>query len=176
MHNLPITHVTFAQKLNFIQRFIGRWVRFYPFWPPFFPLMFPKQGKFGWYIKNYHMHNLAITHMTFSQKITFIQGFIERWARFYPFWPQFCHLMSPKQDKFGWCIENCHMHNLPITHVTFAQNITFIQGFIGRWARFYPFWPPFFPLCPLKKVNLGDISKIVTYTTFLSLMWHLPRK
>ena len=53
--------------------------------------------------------------------------------------------MPPKEGKFGWYIESSHLHNSPTSHVTFALKITFKLGFIGRWARFYPFWPPFLP-------------------------------
>ena len=137
LHISPILHVTFAQKITFIQGFIGRWARLYQFWPQFSPFMSPKQGKFRWYIKSCHLHILPTTHVTFAQKITFIQGFIRRWARFYPFWTPFCLLMSPKQGKFGWYIKICHMHNLPTIHVTFGL-YTGIYMEMGTFGYFRP--------------------------------------
>ena len=98
-------------------------------------------------------------------------------ACFYPFWPLAFPLMSPKQGKFGWYIKSCHGRILPTYNVTYAPKITFILWFIGGWARFYPFWPPVKPtLCPRNKVNVGDISKVVTCASYPLLMWHIPQK
>ena len=83
--------------------------------------------------------------MTFTPWITFILGYIGRWARFYPFWPPFCPLLPLKQGKFVWYIKSYHLHISPTSNVTFSLKITFILGFIGRWTRFYRFWPSFLP-------------------------------
>ena len=90
------------------------------FWPQFSPLMPLKQGKFWWYIKSCHLHISPTFHVTFYLKITFILGFIGRWARFYSFWPPFCPLMPLKHGKFGWYYDTIDRYISPI--VSFLQN------------------------------------------------------
>ena len=140
----PTSHVTYSLKITFLPCFIGRWARFYTFWPPILPQYTPKQGKFWWYIKRYQLHILPTSHVTYSLKITFLPCFIGRWARFYTFWPPVLPQYTPKQGKFWWYIERHHLHILPFSHVTYSLKMTFIPCFIGRWVRFYPFWPPSF--------------------------------
>ena len=137
--------VKYAPKITFISWFIGRWALFYPFWPPVLPPQAPKQSKFEWYFKSCHLCIFPTSYVTYSLKITFIPCFIGRWARFTHFDPRFYPNMPPKQGRFGWYFKSCHIHISPTSHVTYSLKTTSIPFFIGRWARFYPFWPPVLP-------------------------------
>ena len=119
------------------------------FWPnliPGFDPLLGKQGKFGRYAKPDHFYMFLISLVTLSPKIKFTLWLIGRWARFDPFWPLFCSFTPPRQGKFGWYMKPCHLHIFPTSHMTFAPTMMFILWFIGRWAHFDPFWPPFLTL------------------------------
>ena len=96
---------------------------------------------------------LEIPHLSFDlfPKNNVYTVFLGRWARVYPFLLPVLPPMPPKQDQFGWYINSCHLRISPTSRVTYALRITFISCFIRRWARFYPFWPPVFPLMPPKQ-------------------------
>jgi len=148
---LSSTHLTYLSSdicpKNIIYTGIYREIgTFLPILTPFLaPLMPPKQGKCRWYIKSFHLHISPTSHVTYSLKITLLTCFIGRWARFYPFWPPVLPQYTPKQGKF-WCyIERYHLHIIPISRVTYSLKITFVPCVIGRWARFYLFWPPVLP-------------------------------
>lgn len=68
-----------------------------------------------------------------GEKITFRALFVEILARFYPFGQQVLDPYISLQNKVNLG-DSSHLQILTTSHETFALNITFKPGFIGRWA------------------------------------------
>ena len=166
------TWVNYAPKITFMSWFIGGWVRFYPFSPPVLLPYTPKQGKFGWYIISSHLRILPTSHVKYAPKITFIPWFIVRWARFYPFWPPGLPQYAPKTRQILVIYRKVSpSHLLHLSCDLFPKNNIYTV-FFREMDRFLPILTPgFAPICPKNKANFGDISKCVTFTSFLRLMW-----
>ena len=126
---------------------------------PGFASKCPKQGNFGWYIKTSHLRILPTSHVKYAPKITFIQWFIGRWARFYPFCPPVLPQYAPQTRSILVIYQKVLPLRLSHHSCDIFPVITFIPWFTGRWA----FWPPIFPPIGPKTPVGGSILQYVIH-------------
>ena len=123
-------------------------------------LLPPNKTRYVWLIYQ-KFSSVHLTHLSCDICLKIRYGHV-----FTNFDPVFSHF-PPKQSKFAWYIENCHLRILYSSHVAFTPQMTFILWSLGRWKRFCH-------LCLQNKVNFDDISTYVTLITPQPLLINIP--